>query len=99
MFTVPLDIGFRTEVSLSHNPSLIKLSRISQLNMPGFTFLYSSILDSISGVDTLGLLPPTTPGLMLPVSWYLFRIFDTQPCETLSCLEMTHGLMPAAAIP
>ena len=44
------------------------LSRISQLKMPGLSFLYSSILFSTSGVATLGLLPPITPGLMLPVS-------------------------------
>lgn len=47
---------------------------------------------------TLGLLPPMAPGLMEPVSWYRHRILDTQPCETRSCLEMTHGLMPWWAI-
>ena len=45
------------------------LSLISQLNTPGFSFLYPSILASISGVASLGLLPPSTPGLMEPVSW------------------------------
>lgn len=34
----------------SHIPSLSNLSRISQLNMPGFSRLYSSILFSTSGV-------------------------------------------------
>ena len=29
---------------------------------------------------------------------HLFRILETQPCETLSCLEMTQGRIPAAAI-
>ena len=47
------------------------LSRISQLKTPGFSFLYPSILASISGVANFGLLPPRTPGLMDPVSWYL----------------------------
>lgn len=47
---------------------------------------------------TLGLLPPMAPGLMEPVSWYRHRILDTQPCETRSCLEITHGLMPWWAI-
>ena len=47
------------------------LSRISQLKTPGFSFLYPSILASISGVASFGLLPPRTPGLIDPVSWYL----------------------------
>ena len=29
---------------------------------------------------------------------HLLRILETQPCETRSCLEMTQGRMPAAAI-
>ena len=49
----------------------IYLSLISQLKTPGFSFLYPSIFASISGVASLGLLPPNTPGRMLPVSWYL----------------------------
>ena len=36
--------------------------------------------------------------LVLPVSWYLLRILETQPWLTLSCLLITHGLTPAAAI-
>ena len=55
-------------LSLSHSPSLTSLSRISQLKMPGLSFLYSSILFSTSGVATRGLLPPMTPGRILPVS-------------------------------
>lgn len=137
----------------SQIPSFSNLSRISQLNIPGFSRLYSSILFSTSGVvpcfksqkshrvyslsfchwgimfthlhalhlwkkktfilksyianglfdvlsvvHTLGLLPPMAPGLMEPVSWYRHRILDTQPWETRSCLEMTHGLMPWWAI-
>lgn len=35
---------------LSHTPSFSNLSRISQLNMPGFSLLYSSIFLSTSGV-------------------------------------------------
>ena len=54
--------------------------------------------DLPSLVHTLGLLPPMAPGLMEPVSWYRHRILDTQPWETRSCLEMTHGLMPWWAI-
>lgn len=66
--------------------------------MPGLAFLYSSIRFSTSGVATRGLLPPMTPGRMLPVSWYRLRIFETHPCETRSCREIAHGLIPAAAI-
>ena len=51
--------------------TLMSRSLISQLNIPGVSRLYSSILFSTSGVATRGLLPPITPGRMLPVSWYL----------------------------
>lgn len=78
--------------------TLISLSLISQEKIPGCCFFNCSILDSTSTVATLGFEPPMTPGLMLPVSWYLFNIFETQPWETRSCLEMTHGRIPAAAI-
>lgn len=53
----------------SQIPSLISRSLISHENIPGLSRLYSSILASTSGVATRGLLPPMTPGLMLPVSW------------------------------
>lgn len=53
----------------SQMPSLISRSLISHENIPGLSRLYSSILASTSGVATRGLLPPMTPGLMLPVSW------------------------------
>lgn len=39
-------------VLLSHTPSFNSLSRISQLNIPGFSRLYSSIRFSTSGVAT-----------------------------------------------
>lgn len=55
-------------VSLSQMPSASSLSRISQANMVGFCRLYSAILSTTLGVATLGLEPPITPGLMLPVS-------------------------------
>lgn len=66
--------------------------------MPGFCFFKSSILFSTSGVATRGLEPPITPGRMEPVSWYRFRILETQPWETRRFREMTHGRTPAAAI-
>lgn len=55
-------------MSLSHTPSASSLSLISQANMVGFCLLYSAILSTTFGVATLGLEPPITPGLMLPVS-------------------------------
>lgn len=64
--------------------TLINLSRISLLKIPGLAFFKSSMRVSISGVATLGLEPPITPGRMEPVSWYRFNIFDTQPWETRS---------------
>lgn len=47
---------------------------------------------------TFGLLPPIAPGLIEPVSWYRHRILETQPWDTLSCREMTHGRTPWWAI-
>lgn len=55
-------------VSLSQMPSANNLSRISQANIVGFCLLYSAILSTTLGVATLGLEPPITPGLILPVS-------------------------------
>lgn len=81
-----------------HPRTFIKWSRISQVKIPGFSRLRFSILASTSGVATRGLLPPITPGLMDPVSWYLLSIFETQPWDTRSCREITQGLTPAAAI-
>lgn len=47
---------------------------------------------------TFGLLPPMAPGLMEPVSWYRQRILETQPWDTRSWREMTHGRTPWCAI-
>lgn len=55
-------------VLLSQSPSFTSFSRISQLKMEGFSFLYCSIRCSTSGVATLGFEPPITPGLIEPVS-------------------------------
>jgi len=49
--------------------TLISFSLISQEKMPGFSFLYSSILASTSGVATRGFEPPITPGRIDPVSY------------------------------
>lgn len=38
------------------------------------------------------------PGLMEPVSWYRQRILETQPWDTRSWREMTHGRTPWWAI-
>lgn len=50
-------------VDRSQMPSLIKRSRISHEKIPGFSFLYSSMRFSISGVAIRGFEPPITPGL------------------------------------
>lgn len=78
--------------------TLINFSLISQLKIPGFCFFRSSILVSTSGVATRGFDPPITPGLIDPVSWYRFKIFETQPCETRNWREITQGRTPLAAI-
>lgn len=51
--------------------SSMSFSRISHANMVGFACLYSVILDTTSGVATLGFEPPITPGFTEPVSSYL----------------------------
>ena len=71
VFIKPIKNNFEHKVFLQEKIASSHLSLISQLNTPGFSRLYPSILASISGVASLGLLPPNTPGLMLPVSWYL----------------------------
>lgn len=60
----------------SHRPSLMRRSRISQENMPGFSFRYSSIRFSMSGVATRGLEPPITPGRMDPVSYVNDKLIE-----------------------
>lgn len=94
--TLLMELTLGTD-DLSHIPSFNNRSLISQLNIPGFSRLYCSIFFSTSGVATRGLLPPMTPGRMLPVSWYLCRILLTQPCDTRNCLLMTQGRTPWAA--
>lgn len=77
--------------------TLIRRSLISCVYIFGFSILYFSICFSISGVATRGLLPPMMPGRMLPVSWYRFKIFDTQPWDTRSCRLMAQGRTPCMA--
>lgn len=43
------------------------------------------------------LLPPIIPGAILPVSWYLLRIFDTQPWDTFSMRLIWQGRVPLCA--
>ena len=49
-------------------PSAKSRSLISQANIVGFSFLYLAMVSTTWGVATLGLLPPMTPALKLPVS-------------------------------
>jgi len=55
-------------LSCEQTPSASNRSRISQANMVGLSFLYLDIASTTMGVATLGLLPPMTPALKLPVS-------------------------------
>merc|ERR1719273_372908 len=64
-------------LSWLQTPSASSLSRISQANMVGFSFLYLLIASTTCGVATLGLLPPITPALKLPVSKILSRYYET----------------------
>lgn len=79
-------------------PSPRSRSLTSNENIPGLFSLYSAIWCSNSGVTTRGFDPPITPGRIEPVSWYRFRIFDTQPWLTRRCREITHGRMPLPAM-
>lgn len=58
-------------LSCSHTRSRSSLSLISQANMVGLVCFRLRIICTTLGVATLGLEPPITPGLMLPVSLYL----------------------------
>lgn len=55
-------------LSCEQTPSASSLSRISQANMVGLSFLYLEMASTTCGVATLGLEPPITPALKLPVS-------------------------------
>jgi len=82
---------------LSQTPSARRRSLISQANIPG-SFTFSSFMNPTTfGVVTLGLLPPMAPGRMDPVSLYRARIFETQPCDTLSCRLISQGRIPSWA--
>lgn len=85
-------------VFLSQIPNWINLSLICQLKIDGSCLRISWTFASISGVVLRGFDPPITPGRNEPVSWYLFKIFDTQPCETRNWREMLHGRIPFDAI-
>lgn len=66
--------------SLLHTCSSSSLSRISQANMLGFVCFRWRIVCTTLGVATLGLEPPITPGLMLPVSLYLHLQYCNNIC-------------------
>lgn len=56
---------------LSHTCSSSSWSRISRANMPGLMPFRCRMVCTTLGVATLGLEPPITAGLTLPVSLYL----------------------------
>lgn len=92
------DQTVRNQQSSTLKITFKSISLICQEKMSGCALTISSMRSSTSLLATLGFEPPITPGLILPVSWYLFNIFDTHPWETRSSLEITHGRIPAAAI-
>lgn len=55
-------------LSCVQTPSAKSRSRISHANIVGLSFLYFEIASTTTGVATLGLEPPMTPALKLPVS-------------------------------
>ena len=55
-------------LSCEQTPSARSRSLISQANMVGLSFLYLEMVSTTWGVATLGLDPPITPALKLPVS-------------------------------
>ncbi len=55
-------------LSCEQTPSDSSLSRISQANIVGLSFLYLEMASTTVGVATFGLEPPITPALKLPVS-------------------------------
>ena len=55
-------------LSCEQTPSERSLSRISQANMVGLSFLYREMASTTHGVATFGFEPPITPALKLPVS-------------------------------
>ena len=64
------NVNFLTNIFVwnIYKHTCINFSRISQLKIPGLSFLYSSIFFSTSGVATRGFDPPITPGRIEPVS-------------------------------
>ena len=84
--------------SFVHKPSATSFSFTSQEKIPGAVRLYSSILFFTSELTSLDVFLCARPGSNEPVSLYLERSLLMQPCETLSCLLMSHGRIPSSAI-
>lgn len=85
----------------SQTPSLSSLSRISQLNIPAFSRLYSSIFFSTSGVVTCfrahgasGGCAAAEPGLPRPRT-----DFPERPHGPAGCAAGSPGATEAAALP
>lgn len=68
-------------LSCSQTRSRSSLSLISQANMVGLVCFRVRIICTTLGVATLGLEPPITPGLMLPVSLYLNQTNNVEICQ------------------
>ena len=84
--------------SFVHNPSATSFSLTSQEKIPGAVRRYSSILFFTSQLTSLEVFLCARPGSKDPVSLYLESSLLMQPCDTLSCLLISHGRMPRSAI-
>ena len=84
--------------SFVHNPSATSFSLTSQEKIPGAVRRYSSILFFTSELTSLEVFLCARPGSKDPVSLYLESSLLMQPCDTLSCLLISHGRMPRSAI-
>ena len=85
-------------LSFVHQPSATSFSLTSQEKIPGAVRRYSSILFFTSELTSLDVFLLARPGSKEPVSLYLESSLLMQPCETLSCLLISHGRMPSSAI-
>lgn len=78
--------------ALSQMSLLMSLSLISQAKMPGSARFSSRMYSTTFGVVTLGRDPPMVPGIIVPFSENLVRIFETHPWLILSWREMSPGM-------
>lgn len=88
---LPASVSPEGTLLLSHTPSLSSLSRISQLNIPGLSLLYCSILFSTSGVATCCIEPQRTQSHVTCTAFALARRFYTC-CDVQKVPVSTHQI-------